>query len=68
MLKKTDAEVEVFTVGELMEVLNIGRNTAYKLLKEGTIKSFRFGKRYIIPKQSVVLFLKTIVENDSDRK
>lgn len=37
---------DVVTVQEMMDILAIGKNTAYKLLKDGVIKSFRIGKTY----------------------
>jgi excisionase family DNA binding protein len=48
---------DVVVVDDLINMLNIGRNTAYSLLKDGRIKSIRIGKRYIIPKQNVIDFL-----------
>lgn len=44
---------DILTVEELCEVLRIGKNTAYKLLKSGEIKSIKIGKIYKIPKKSV---------------
>jgi excisionase family DNA binding protein len=40
-------------------MLHIGRNAAYDIVKEGKIKTIRIGKRYIIPKTSVINFLET---------
>ena len=34
--------LEILTVPELMELLYIGKNTAYQLLNEGHIKAFRY--------------------------
>lgn len=48
---------EVITIDELQAILHIGRNSAYKLLKEGAIETLRVGKKYIIPKLSVMNFL-----------
>lgn len=42
---------------ELMPILNIGRNTAYKLVRSGQIKSVRIGKQIRIPKENIRLFL-----------
>lgn len=50
---------DVISVNELQEMLHIGRNTAYNLLKEDKIKSIKYGKKYIIPKTSVIDFLNT---------
>lgn len=49
--------VSVFTVTELQEILSIGRNTAYQLLRSGTIPSIRVGKEYRIPKDAVIHYL-----------
>lgn len=51
---------DVITVEDLMEMLKIGRNTAYTLLKSGTIKTIRVGKRYIIPKTSVISYISAV--------
>lgn len=40
--------------------LKIGRNSAYDILKTGMIKTIKIGKKYIIPKQSVINFLADI--------
>lgn len=42
---------DVITVEQLMEILHIGKNAAYSLLKSGEIRTIRIGRRYIIPKQ-----------------
>ena len=41
---------DILTVEELCEVLRIGKNTAYKLLKTGEVKSVKIGNIYKIPK------------------
>ena len=38
---------DVVTVKELCQMLNIGRNTAYELLKNNRIRHVRVGKKYI---------------------
>ncbi len=48
---------DILTVEELCEVLRIGKNTAYKLLKSDEIKSIKIGKIYKIPKKSVKKYL-----------
>ncbi|MCQ2470728.1 MAG: helix-turn-helix domain-containing protein [Clostridia bacterium] len=50
---------DVVTVDDLQKMLKIGRNSAYDILKSGLIKTIKVGKRYIIPKQSVINFLAT---------
>lgn len=43
---------EIMTVTDVAEVLYIGRNTVYELLNTGTLKGFRIGKTWRIPKIS----------------
>ncbi|MCQ2476121.1 MAG: helix-turn-helix domain-containing protein [Clostridia bacterium] len=50
---------EVISIDNLQEILHIGRNAAYSLLKEGKIKTIKVGKKYIIPKKSIIEFLET---------
>lgn len=49
---------DVINIKELCEILNIGKNTAYKLLKNNDIPNRRLGKKYIIPKFGVIEYLK----------
>lgn len=44
---------DILDVNQFMEYLNIGKTTAYKLLRSGEIKVFRIGKVYKIPRKSV---------------
>ncbi len=44
-------------VEDLMPILGIGRNTAYKLVRSGKIKSIRIGRKIRIPKAEVLAFL-----------
>ena len=44
---------DVLTVREMMDMLAIGKNTAYKLIHEGNVKSFRLGNSYKILRKSV---------------
>ena len=48
---------DVITVEDLQNMLHIGRNTTYGILKDGAIKTIKIGKKYIIPKQSVIEFI-----------
>lgn len=53
-LRKYD---DVLTIADLMDYLAIGKNTAYTLIREGKIKSFRIGRNYKIPKQAVIDYI-----------
>lgn len=48
---------DILTVDELCEVLKIGKNTAYSLLKTGEIHYIKIGRVYKIPKKSVIKYL-----------
>ena len=50
---------DIVTVDEVMKMLRLGKNTVYKLLKDGEIMNGNVGARYIIPKQSVIEFVST---------
>ena len=52
-------------VEDLIPILNIGRNTAYELVRSGQIKSIRIGRQLRIPKESVVAFLSQTAEENS---
>lgn len=51
---------DVITIDDLQSMLHIGRNTAYKMLQDNIIKTLKIGKKYIIPKTSVVNFVTSI--------
>ena len=44
-------------VEDLMPVLDIGRNTAYELVRSGQIRSIRIGRQLRIPRDAVLEFL-----------
>jgi excisionase family DNA binding protein len=49
---------EILTVAQLCQMLQIGKNTAYKLLQSGVIKSIRIGAIYKIPKKVVIDYVR----------
>ena len=44
-------------VEDLMPILNIGRNTAYELVRSGKIRSIRIGRQLRIPKDAIQDYL-----------
>lgn len=44
-------------VEDLMPILDIGRNTAYELVRSGQIRSIRIGRQLRIPKDAVQEYL-----------
>lgn len=52
-----DSYPDVVSVEEIQQMLRIGKNAVYQLLKDGTIKSIKVGKRYVVPKKYIIDFL-----------
>ena len=52
-----DSYPDVVSVEEIQQMLRIGKNAVYKLLKNGAIKSIKVGKRYVVPKKHIIDFL-----------
>ncbi|MBQ6753258.1 MAG: helix-turn-helix domain-containing protein [Clostridia bacterium] len=48
---------DVLTVDDVCRALSLGKNTVYSLLKNGTIKSIKVGKKYLIPKLYLIDFV-----------
>ena len=48
---------EIMTVGQLAELLQIGMNTAYKLVNSGEIESFRIHNGYRIQRSAVTDYI-----------
>lgn len=47
----------VLRVQDLMQVLSIGRNTAYELVRSGQIRSIRIGRSIRIPRDALAEYL-----------
>ena len=47
-------------VEDLVPILDIGRNTAYELVRCGKIRSIRIGKQLRIPKQALIDYLSDV--------
>lgn len=48
---------DILTTEDLRNALNIGKNQAYSLLKDGTIKSFKIGRVHKIPKANLISYI-----------
>lgn len=55
---------DVVKVSDIQKMLGVCKSTAYQLLQDKIIHSVRIGKKYIIPKQSVINYLTTLPEPD----
>jgi len=47
-----------YTIKQTAEALGCGMNTTYMLVNSGQLKSFRFGKKIMIPAQSIEEIIK----------
>lgn len=56
---------EIMKFEEVMEYLNIGKSTLYKLLRSGEIASFKIGKVWKIPRQSVEEYIQKSIRSMS---
>ncbi len=56
-VKHRKYDEDILTLEEMMDMLAIGKNTAYKLLRQGKIKSFRLGNSYKVLRKSVKEFI-----------
>lgn len=48
---------DILTIEDLMKVLDIGKNTAYKLIKSGQIPILKINRTHKIPKKGVENFV-----------
>jgi len=48
---------DILTVKQVCEMLNIGRNNTYELVRSGAIKSVTIGRQIRIPKENVIRFV-----------
>ncbi len=48
---------DIITLDEMAEMLGIGRNHAYQLLKNNQVKSFKNGRSWKIPKLAVIEYI-----------
>ena len=55
--KKLENYQDILIFDELVEILNIGENTAYNLLKNNKIYSKKIGREYKIPKICIINYI-----------
>lgn len=50
---------DMLTIEDVMEMLGVGKNTAYELFRNGELKCFRIKGRWKVPKQAVIEYVST---------
>lgn len=56
-------DIEVYTLNELVELLQVTRRTLYNWIKGGKLKAFRAGKEWRVTKEA----LEEFIQNESNR-
>lgn len=56
--KQQKGQPIIYTPDECRDVLKLGRDKVYELLRSGELTSRRVGRRYLIPAEAVADFLK----------
>lgn len=51
---------DILNVDEVCEILHLGKNKVYELLNKGDIKSRRIGRKFLIPKVSLIDFINSV--------
>lgn len=57
---------DVLTVQETCAALHIGKNSLYRLLKMGAIRSIKVGRKYLIPKIYLLDFISKYRYNNTE--
>ena len=50
---------DLLTTEQVAEILKIGKNALYELLASGTLKAYRNGRVWRIPRQAVEEYIRT---------
>lgn len=58
--------MQVYTVEQVAEILNIGRDKIYFLLRTGQLRSIKIGKLRRITDQHLAEFIASLEESGSD--
>ena len=54
MLERYD---DILTIDDLTEILRIGYTQAYRLVRSGSLKAFKEGKDWKIPKKEIIAYI-----------
>ena len=60
-----ESSYDVLTTYEVMDYLNIGKNSLYKLLNSGKLKGFRIGNTWKIPRKAIEKYIDENIEKDT---
>lgn len=57
---------DLVNINQLQDMLGIGPNLAYKLVKQNDVQSIKVGREYKIPKSSIILYLRENLNYEKD--
>lgn len=57
----------VYTPDEARRILKIGRSRFYELLRQGAIKSVKNGRRFLIPRECLMDYLKSMGTSQDEK-
>ena len=60
MDKNRDQKPDILTVPESADFLRIGRTQMYKLIREGSIKHIKIGRKILIPRKYLIDFVENM--------
>ena len=58
---------ELLKIEEIQNILHIGRNKTYELLKSGKIKGFKIGREWKATAESVEEYIDTLVKRKDEK-
>lgn len=50
-------DITTYTVGDIMRILHIGRNSAYSVMTDRSFPSIRIGKKLVVEKNAFIDWL-----------
>lgn len=66
-MMKAPVEKLLFTIGEAAEMLNIGRSTAYELIRQGDLPSVKIHSRRLVPRVALMTWLAGKIEDSKNQ-
>lgn len=67
-MKENESQVKVFTVDEIMELLQVKRKTVHDWIKEGKMKAVRIGRQLRIPIEYYQEFMDNNLVDNTKKK
>lgn len=56
---------DTLQIDDICEILKVSPNTAYSFLRSHELRGFKCGKNWLIPKESLIEFIKKNTESNS---